>query len=110
MAERLHPYMGYSGDPGEGAVLVFAHSAREAKPLAFGCLGAWFETDYIDTRVRRLRGDHAYLLTLADQDKLSAGAAHVIDDPPSCQSCNRWGTPLSADMRCADCEAEAAHG
>lgn len=38
----LNIYMGYFGDdPGEGACLVFAHTAREAKKISWDVVRWW---------------------------------------------------------------------
>jgi hypothetical protein len=112
MTMRLNPYMGHTGSPADGAVLVFACNAREARVLAFGELCGWFnECRYIDVRAERLRLHVDYLATLADRDKLAAGTPHVIDDPQSCPTCERWGVPPSEDGRtCLHCIDEEAIG
>lgn len=89
----LLPYMGFAGDPGEGAVLVFAHNAREARPLAYMGVNSLMAVDYVDVRVRRIRTHVDYVRTLGVQSKLEAGLPHVIDDPSSCR-CGRWGSPI----------------
>lgn len=106
----LHPYMGFVGDaPEEGAVLVFAHDAREARPLAYLGLNGLSETAYVDVRVRRMRKHLDYLRTLGDDEKLAEDRSHVIDDPRSCPSCGCWGVPIEdGDNACQRCRAEAA--
>lgn len=106
----LLPYIGFAGDPEQGAVLVFARNAREARPLAFRGVNGWIDVDYTDIRVRRLREHLDYLYTLADADRLQAGRAHVLDDLPSCPSCETWGAPLTDDARaCARCVGEGGN-
>jgi len=88
----LRAYMGYAGDPAEGACLIFAHTAKEAKPLAFQCCDAWFGSDYFAVRVRWLKGEsEMHLFSEADPEKLAAGIAHAIDDVPVCPQCETWG-------------------
>lgn len=100
--------MGWSGpDPAEGAVLVFANDRRQAKRLAFDVLRTWFNSPYIDTRVRRLRQHAAWVRHLANPAALAAGRPHVVDAPASCRACNTWGTPLLETGECLSC-AEAA--
>jgi hypothetical protein len=108
----LHPYMAHEGDPGDGAVLVFAHSAAQAKPLGFAELRGWsVECAFTDVRVKRLRAHVDYLMTLADQAKLAVGAQHVIDDLHTCPRCERWGVPPGEDGRtCLHCIDEEAIG
>lgn len=101
---NLHPYMGWSGgDPADGALLVFATNAREARPIAYCGCSSWYDIAYTDVRVRRLRTHADYLIGLADQDKLRAGLAHYVDDPPSCNRCDQWGTPINEFGICEDC-------
>lgn len=78
------------GDPAEGAALVFAESAKEARRLAFDTLRDWFDAEWIDTRVRRLRKHRDYLMGLYD------GKHAVCDDPDSCDVCGTWGAPHDA--------------
>lgn len=87
---RLNPYMAHCGDPAEGAALVFAESAKEARRLAFDTLRGWFDAEWIDTRVRRLRKHRDYLMGLYD------GKHAVCDDPDSCDVCGTWGAPHDA--------------
>lgn len=105
----LNPYMGFVGDaPEEGAVLVFAHDAREARPLAYLGLNSLSEIDYVDVRVRRMRKHLEYLRTLGDAGKIAEDRSHVIDDPRSCDRCGTWGIPIPvAGGPCERCTAEA---
>jgi hypothetical protein len=107
MSRILKPYMGWAGDSAEGAVLVFATTAREAKPIAFDLVRGWAtDAEFVDVRVRRLRTHAAYLLTIADPAKLAAGLAHGLDDIPSCPGCELWGAPI-VDGRCENCNDPA---
>lgn len=103
----LHPYIGYAGDPAEGALLVFAPTARAARPIAWCGVSSWCsDIEYPDVRVRRMRQHVDYLMTLADPDKLEAGLPHYIDELPSCKTCEHWGSPLDSDGQCPACESE----
>lgn len=95
---RLNPYMAYCGDPDEGAALVFAESAKEARRLAYDTLRCWFDAEWIGVRVRRLRRNREYLMGLYD------GHA-VCDDPPSCDVCGTWGAPAD-ETGCENCRHE----
>jgi len=109
--DKLLPYSAYSRELGssEGAVLVFARNSREAKKVvARNCLG-WLVGDYTDIAVRRLREYEDYLYTLADQEKLAKNEPHVIDSPPFCKLCERWGTPLDEEGICEDCREDLVH-
>lgn len=109
---KMAPYMGWAGDRTLGAVLVFARESRAAKPVAFGLLMGWFDVEYTDVRVRRLREHTDWLLTHANPKMLAAGLAHGTDDVPGCSDCCQWHGPLDAAGRCASCAehqvAEAA--
>ena len=90
----LRAYMGYVGDPEEGACLVFARDAREAKSLAFECCHGWWPCEWTDIRVKWLkRPEDQHLFAEANQVKLHAGQAHAIESPIPCPRCERWGYP-----------------
>lgn len=90
----LKPYMGFSraGGSVEGAVLIFAHNAREAKKVGWGSLVYDIcDGEYTDFAVRLIR-DGEYLFSDADPEKLKADQAHVIESPKSvCSNCELWG-------------------
>lgn len=102
---ELNVYMGYprSVGSGEGACLIFAHTAREAKRLAWPeivyDLGA---EDFTNVAIKRLR-DKEYLYSQGDQEKLARGEPHVIFAPTSCRECGYWTPPLNERGLCADC-------
>lgn len=96
----MRAYMAWAGEPEDGAVLVFAHTSREARRLAADEVQSWTRCDYIDVRVRWLRSDCAHL---REQD-----GPHVVDNPPSCRDCERWYTePLDENGRCQACAENA---
>ncbi|MCD9097080.1 hypothetical protein [Luteimonas fraxinea] len=99
----MHPYIGWAGDRSAGAVLVFARESRAAKPVAFGLLMGWFDVEYTDVRVKRLRDHTDWLMTHARPRMITAGLAHGTDEVPSCCDCHRWHGPLDADNRCSEC-------
>lgn len=101
----MRAYMAYCRLCGsqEGAALVFAHSVKEAKRIAWPVIHSWGLTDeYIDLAVRWLNGDD-YLFEDADQEKLANGVAHVIESPTACRHCERWGRELNHDGVCEQC-------
>lgn len=104
---RMRAYMGYSRGmgPQEGAVLVIANTAREAKPLAWGAWGLFDVDEYTDIAIRWLRDDH--IMALADQKKLAADEPHVIDSPVGCKSCELWGCGVRNDGTCCYCDGPA---
>ena len=102
----MRAYMIYSRFAGseEGAALVFANSAKEAKKVGWQGIGCDLTDEYIDLGVRWLKGDN-YLFEQANQKKLAAGIAHVINSPKSCAMCEMWGvSPLDEKGLCEDCQ------
>lgn len=104
MAEALNPYMAHDGEPGEGAVLVFAPTAREARRLAWPVLTGFTDAGWIDVRAERLRDHRDYLMGLAEKNE-----PHVLDNPPCCPVCERWGAPILASGKgCGNCYGDEA--
>ena len=100
----LKPYMAFSREGGslEGAVLVFAHNIKEAKPLAWREAKWEITEDYTDLGIRLIKNG-AFLFKEADEAKLAADVAHVISDPTPCKDCELWGYPLNDAGYCEDC-------
>ena len=99
-------YMGYSRYCGshEGAVLIFANSAKEAKRVSFSDLSALgIAEDYIDVAVRWIRTS-PWLFDQANKDKLKTGIAHVIDNPETCKGCDMWGGEFNDNGTCSNCD------
>ena len=106
--EILNTYMVFSGSLGseEGAFLVFAHTAREARKVGWYHAADLLTDEYIDLAARRLR-DKPWLYNEANQEKLLQGRAHVIEDPTSCRDCLYWGlSPIGDDKLCEDCRRD----
>ena len=92
----LRAYSAFSSDAGarEGAVLVFASTAREARRMAWGrCLNV---DEWIDQAVRWIRG--ADIMLLAEED-----GKHVVEQPLCCESCGLWNAGLDDDDLCGEC-------
>lgn len=92
-APLLNTYMGWveGVGPEEGACLIFARTAREARKVAWPILAGWWGGDcWTDTRTRRLR-DMPWLDRDADPVKLAAGEPHAIECPTCCEHCGMWG-------------------
>lgn len=87
-ARPLRPYMCYCGDAEDGAVLAWAHTAPDARKLAYTALADRTDCGFIDVRTRLLKKHPAYYETLKLTD-----APHVNYDPPVCQVCGLWGHP-----------------
>lgn len=99
MGERA--YMAYDrhAGPNDGAILVFAANAREAKKLAWPALYGWGTDFFIDVGIRWLRSDCEHM-------RRKEGP-HVVESPPSCCDCEMWySEPLDSDGRCEGCAAD----
>lgn len=95
----MKSYMGYSRafGPHEGAILIIANTAKEARKLAFGnCLNV---EDWLDQAATLVSG----CLPLGDQEKIQAGIPHVVLEPVHCQHCELWGAGLTVDGLCDNC-------
>ena len=108
--KKLKVYMGYDnlGGSSEGAILIFAHTAREAKKVAWNSYSFIQEIcdgEYINLRVRLERNAN-HLFKEANQDKLKADEPHVIESPTTCNGCELWGYELNKEGYCEDCQAD----
>jgi len=96
----MKAYTAYSNTlgPCEGAVLVFANTAREAKKLAWQT----YVNDLCDNEWTDLRVTHEkkrpWLMEQAVKD-----IPHVIDAPLTCTECLLWGGEIGDDGLCEDC-------
>src|SRR5574337_174473 len=103
----MNTYMGFDRRAGsqEGACLIFAHSAKEARRIGHPQVSMWFGTPWIDMAVRKISAPH--LMAEAVAEKLAADEPHVIDCPNVCTTCETWGgRPLANGCEyCQDDEA-----
>ena len=92
-------YIGFDSyqGAGEGACLIFANTAREAKKLAYPIIRGWFDTEWIETGVKMLR-DMEYLKSQATSD-----LPHAIECPETCPKCELWGTGEIVNGSCPVC-------
>ena len=104
VAPPLKAYSAHDGAPEEVALLIFAHTARKARPLAWRALrNLNGDCDYTDIRVRWLR-DAAHLIQIdADAEKIARGEAHVVDNPTTCVDCLCWGDLIDDSGLCSEC-------
>ena len=96
-------YMGFDRGcgPGEGAILIFAKDAKAARVMAWHELKGWsYDHEWTDAAARRLR-DCEHLRAAAESD-----GAHVVDNPPTCEGCERWGGKINGDGICSECLAD----
>ena len=106
--KRLNMYMGYSKSmgPEEGAFLVFARTAKEARTVFWRGDAYLVCDDYLDAAVRRLR-DCDWLYEDANQKKLENNIAHEVE-PKACYECGMWGqSPISnLSGMCESCASD----
>ena len=103
----LKPYKAYNYDPAEGAILVFAKNAREAKKVSWE--HTWCDKDeYIYWRVKLLPKETWDFFYEKDADKelLEKGIPHVIEMPTGCKNCESWGMVVGEDGLCDECRRE----
>jgi len=109
----LKAYIGYSREGGsvEGAVLVFAHTVKEAKKIGWGTLAELFTDEYTDMAMDLIREKIDYLSEKNNQkwsiEKIKQDIPHVVNDPVCCKSCETWGYNLDEEGYCEDCAEEA---
>ena len=92
----MKPYMIHAGNAHECAILVFANTSREAKQIGRSTIVGFTDCDYIDIRVKRME-DVPFIRSYALQD-----TPHVVESPPSCDSCCQWGQEV-IDGLCDSC-------
>jgi hypothetical protein len=97
---EMRTYAVSGTEPDEGAVLVFAPTARAAKPMGFRVLRGWFDVQWTEVRVKRLTDSWLHSLAKSDQP-------HVVEDVTICENCLLWGGEL-VNGECEDCREEAA--
>jgi hypothetical protein len=106
----LKPYMGYSIGAGSenGAVLVFAHTQKEARKLTFESFKNIFidEVEWLDIGANLLDAEH--LFKQANQELLVSDIPHVIDEPECCVECFFWGKELNENKVCENCLSKTA--
>jgi hypothetical protein len=105
MTHTLKPYMVYSRflTAQEGALLVFAHSFKEARVVGWRSMGKELTDSYLDFTAAILRNSD-WLFSEADQEKLLKDIPHLIWNMKSCSQCEEWGhSEIGADGLCNDC-------
>ena len=106
---KLNMYMGYARDAmSDCAILIFAHTSREARWLAFKELQYMIDCEFIETRVRRLWENRPHLLASADKKKYDNNEAHAIDNPGGCSNCCLWGEDyiIEENGQCVFCNLD----
>ncbi len=103
----LKCYMGHGGEPQEGAILIFAHTAREAKVVGWNTpsfIREVCDDEYIYMRVKLQK--EPYLMKEANPQHLAADKPHAIECPTTCNGCGFWGDELNDGGYCEDCQEE----
>jgi hypothetical protein len=109
----LKPYMIYSrtAGPQEGAALVFAHTAREARKIGWNGIGSDLTGGEFTDLAAGLIHDGNYLFADANPDKLAKDESHVIDSPRGCDQCEMWGqSAIGEDGLCEGCRENREPG
>jgi hypothetical protein len=106
MDTKLKPYMGcYQDEPHEGAILIFAHTAKEAKKVGWN-EPSWIRDavdSYLDFRVTLIKNAPS-IFKDGVQEKLLLNIPHVNESPASCKECGLWGMELNLKALCDSCE------
>ena len=98
----MNPYIVYDDSigPQEGAAMVFAHTAREARKVGYPECRDWHGTAWIDCRARRLPSEpHLMEQAVSDQP-------HIVHNPKTCERCGFWGGKPLEGGGCEFCDAE----
>lgn len=91
MKTKLKPYIASGGLPEEGALLVFAHTSKEAKKISYQAIMRFdMYCEYTDVRIKLLNG-REFLYKYADQELLYKNKPHYTSDIPACKQCGYWG-------------------
>ncbi len=100
----MKPYVAFSRAAGseEGAILVIAHTSREAKKLAWQSGEVWNSDGWTDLAIKLIIEDHNSM-PLADQEKINRDIAHTVSEPVACENCDLWGSGLDCDGMCSWC-------
>jgi len=107
---KLRAYMLFDckSGPAEGAVLVFAHSAMEAKRLGWRTIQEWTGTEYLNVVARHMPSEQGWLAAQEGVDLESE--PRMIGSPQCCDRCELWGTApliqLSGESVCETCADE----
>lgn len=99
----MKAYMAYSRSAGsyEGAILIFANNAKEAKKLARqSSVMSELTDDFLDVTVTWLKNS-PYLFKQMPTDDTPC----VIDSPQTCSECGMWGMgDIGEDGVCDACK------
>jgi hypothetical protein len=93
----LNIYMVYDrqAGPSDAACLVFHHTARGARYLAWSEKMSEWGCKFIDAAATRLKS-HEHLRELY----YAQGLPLLITDPPTCPACKMWGGKIDVKRKC----------
>lgn len=99
----MKAYMAYSQIDGaqEGAILVIANSAKEAKKLAWKSGECLNVDEWIDLSVKWLKDDD--VMKLSRNYPFEEIVSHITPNPPYCKSCGLWGCGITSEDLCCNC-------
>ena len=98
----MKAYMGSGEDPSEGACLIFAPTAKEAKKILWHKFRGELIEDFTEGRIKWIRNE-PWLFKLKKSE-----TAHGFY-PPSCDRCETWGISEIVDGYCEDCRTEGVN-
>lgn len=102
---KLKAYTAFNNvaGPEEGAFLVFAYTAKEAKKIAWPIARDTICDDgyFTELGIRQIKQAPWLFFEMVKDEP------HVIENPKSCDACFRWGhTPILEDGLCEECHNE----
>jgi len=100
---KLKIYMGYDRKKDRRDILIFAHSAKEARRVGWPVMRGFYSTKWVEMGVERMRVNLEYLYEDADAVKLKADVAHANDSPRVCPNCKQWGGGRPEGGTCTFC-------
>ena len=92
---NMRPYMVHEGEPADGAVLAFAWSERQARLIAFPVIRGWSDAEWVHLRAKWMRN-----APWIDALHTTQTEPFVIESPPCCKHCERWGLELDENGKC----------
>ena len=100
----LKPYMVCSRTAGaaEGAILVFAHTVKEARKIGWktGWLKDLCDGEWIDLQAYKINSE-PWIMKQAKSEE-----PHSIEIPETCHDCLMWGFELDEKGLCESCSED----
>jgi hypothetical protein len=100
----LKAYIAYANDePVDGAILVMAHSWKEAKRLSYSWVMGELCVLYTEVTVQWIKNPENSILRSVNKEKYKNNIPHLVNNPISCKECFMWGLELDEDELCCNC-------